>query len=162
MIISWEDFTWLVPWVNHGKILRDLHLDLIMGTFYGTCNASPVVKWIVYMGRFYVRSKYLRKIFPYNRNPRTIIRWGFMCELWPHVKSPQVNNRLHSGLTLLKFDSTIHRDLWPYVKSSHIIGFENTIIRWGFMCELWPHIKSPQVTDYTEALGWYYWNLILP
>ena len=30
-----------------GKILRNLYLDLIMGTFYGTCNASPVVKWIV-------------------------------------------------------------------------------------------------------------------
>ena len=75
----------------------------------------------------------------------TIIRWGFMCELWPHVKSPQVNNRLYSGLTLLKFDPAIHRNLWPHVKSSHIIASENTIIRWGFMCELWPHVKSPQV-----------------
>ena len=67
MIISWDDFTLLVPWVNRGKILCDLHLDLIMGTFYGTCNESPVAKWIVYVGRFYVRSKFLRKIFPYNR-----------------------------------------------------------------------------------------------
>ena len=53
--------------IYHGKILRDLFLGLIMGRFYGTCNESPVVKWIIYMGRFYVRSKYLRKIFPYNR-----------------------------------------------------------------------------------------------
>jgi len=28
MIISWGDFTWAPPWVNHGKILRDFHHDL--------------------------------------------------------------------------------------------------------------------------------------
>ena len=42
MIISWEDFTWLLPWVNHGMILRDICLDLIMGGFYVTCKMIPV------------------------------------------------------------------------------------------------------------------------
>ena len=49
--VSDPDIVQYLPWVNHGKILRDLHLDLIMGTFYGTCNESPVAKWIVLHGK---------------------------------------------------------------------------------------------------------------
>ena len=32
------------PWVNYGKILHDLHLDLIMEVFYRICNDIPVVR----------------------------------------------------------------------------------------------------------------------
>ena len=68
-----------------GKILRDFSLGLIMGRFYVTsamiyniiiimggfyviCKVFPVFTLILllYMGRFYVRSKFLRKIFPGN------------------------------------------------------------------------------------------------
>ena len=56
---------------------------------------------LIYMGRFYARSKFLRKIFPYNSNLQTIIRDGFTQDLWPHVKSPQLNKQIYCGLTIL-------------------------------------------------------------
>ena len=46
MILSWEDFTCLLPWVNHGEILRDFCHDLIMGGFYVTCKVFPMFIFI--------------------------------------------------------------------------------------------------------------------
>ena len=54
MILS---FTWLLPWVNHGKILCDFCYDLIMGGFYIRYKVFPVFILILllYMGRLFLR-----------------------------------------------------------------------------------------------------------
>ena len=44
MILS--DFTWLLPWVNHGEILCDFCHDLIMGGFYVTCKVFPMFTFV--------------------------------------------------------------------------------------------------------------------
>ena len=49
MILSWEGFTWLLPWVNHGEILHDFCHDLIMGGFYITCKVIPVFKFVPFI-----------------------------------------------------------------------------------------------------------------
>jgi hypothetical protein len=73
-----------------GEILYDFCHDLIMGRFYITCKAIPVlIHLLLYMGRFYVRSKFLRKIFLCNRdfqhnNQRVIyVRPLTLCEISP-------------------------------------------------------------------------------
>ena len=82
---------------NHGEILRDFCHDLaiVMGGFYVTCKVLPMFSTVSFiMGRFYVRSKFLRKIFPCNNHlpsAYTMIRGWFMCNLWPHVKSPHID-----------------------------------------------------------------------
>ena len=80
MILSWEDFS----------------LGLIMGRFYVTSTMisswedftshikySQCLHSLLYMGRFYIRSKFLRKIFPCNQVPSEA---RFPLVPWLHLR----------------------------------------------------------------------------
>ena len=59
MILPWEDFTCLLPWVNHGEILRDSCHDLIMGGFYVRCKVFPVFTFVTLYGKILRKVKVL-------------------------------------------------------------------------------------------------------
>ena len=81
------------PWVTHGK--SDVNqwvwwCKSFLWVNYGIfCifHHDPVVKWILKILWKYVKSTHI----PVIGSKNTIIRWGFMCKLWPHIKSPLVN-----------------------------------------------------------------------
>ena len=63
----------------------------MMGGFYVACKVIPEFTFVFFTwGDFtYIWSKFLRSL-PIIIVICTTTRWDFMCDLWPHVKSPCV------------------------------------------------------------------------
>ena len=85
-------------WVNDGEILCDFCHDLNIGGFYVTCKVIPVFKFVSFKWKVYVRSKFLRKIFPCNNYlpTKSSDRGGDLCVT--SVKSPQIDVHAIYGL----------------------------------------------------------------